>query len=142
MRSGRTILLVEDDVVETRTVERALDEIGIDVPLVVKSDGEEALAWLERTAAGADPAAEAPALILLDLNMPRMTGIEFLRRLKGEPRLRRIPVIVLTTSREASDRVATFELGAAGYIRKPVEFENFVEAMRVIDRYWTLSELP
>jgi CheY-like chemotaxis protein len=139
MRDANPILLVEDDVVDVKTVERAFRELGIAAPLVHRASGEDALEWLRALPDAAD---RLPAVILLDLNMPRMNGLEFLRIVKSDPALKRIPVIVLTTSQEESDRAASFELGAAGYVRKPVDFEKFVDAMRIVNRYWTLSELP
>ena len=80
--------------------------------------------------------------ILLDLNMPRMNGIEFLRIVKADPALRRIPVVVLTTSREEEDKLNSFDLSVAGYMLKPVDYQKFVEVVKTIDLYWTLSELP
>lgn len=141
MRDANPILLVEDDVVDVKTVERAFRELGIVAPLVIRSSGEEALSWLH-TRTGSKAGGRLPAVILLDLNMPRMDGLEFLRIIKADTALKRIPVIVLTTSQEECDRSASFELGAAGYVRKPVDFARFVDAMRVVNHYWTLSELP
>lgn len=128
------ILLVEDDHVDALTVRRALKEIHVTNPLVQAEHGEAALAHL------ADPAQPRPCLILLDLNMPIMNGIEFLQAVKAHDEWRRIPVVVLTTSQEDEDKVASFELSAAGYMTKPVDYQKFVEAMRTIDAYWTLSE--
>ncbi len=88
------------------------------------------------------PENESPCIILLDLNMPRMNGIEFLRVAKQDETLKRIPVVVLTTSGEEQDKVDSFDLGVAGYMIKPVDYQQFVEVMRTIDLYWTLSELP
>ena len=136
MKSLRTILLVEDDRVDAMTVKRAMKEINITNPLEIARDGEEALAYLR------DDRNERPCIILLDLNMPKMNGIEFLNILKQDPVLKRIPVIVLTTSKEDQDRVASFELSVAGYMIKPVDYVQFVEVMRAINVYWTLSELP
>jgi CheY-like chemotaxis protein len=136
VKCTRPILLVEDDEVDAMSVERALRDINVTNRLHAARDGEEALAHL-RDAEGAKP-----CLILLDLNMPRMDGIEFLRRVKADASLRRIPVVVLTSSREEQDRAESFDLGVAGYILKPVNYQRFVEVMRTIDMYWTLSELP
>jgi CheY-like chemotaxis protein len=136
MRTTKPILLVEDDQVDAMTVQRALKEIKVTNRLDIVGNGEEALTFLR------DPGNEKPCIILLDLNMPRMNGIEFLRVAKQEPRLRRIPVVVLTTSREEQDKVDSFELGVAGYMVKPVGYQQFVETMKAIDLYWTLSELP
>ena len=85
---------------------------------------------------------ENPSIILLDLNMPKMNGIEFLKVMKNDESLKRIPVIVLTTSQEEQDKIESFDLGVAGYMIKPVDYLQFVETMRTIDLYWTLSELP
>lgn len=129
------ILLVEDDQVDAMSVRRALRELKVGNPLIHKEDGEAALKWLQE-------APERPLLILLDLNMPIMNGLEFLQAVKGLPALRRIPVVVLTTSADEQDKARSFDLGVAGYMKKPVDYRQFVEAMRVIDLYWTLSELP
>ena len=136
MRSGRPVLLVEDDRVDAMTVRRALGEIGVANRLDTAENGEKALDRLR------DPSMETPCIILLDLNMPRMNGIELLGVIKGDDRLRRIPVVVLSTSREEQDRMESFRLGAAGYMLKPVDYREFVEMVRTIDLYWTLSELP
>ena len=99
-------------------------------------NGEEALDYLR------DPTTEKPGIILLDLNMPKMNGIDFLKIAKQDPALKRIPVIVLTTSKDERDRVDSFNLGVAGYMLKPVDYIQFVEVVKAIDLYWTLSELP
>lgn len=132
----KAILLVEDDEVDAMSVRRALKELHVGNPLVRADNGEEALATLRA------PGQVKPCIILLDLNMPVMGGIEFLQIVKHDDALRRIPVVVLTTSEEQQDKVASFDLGVAGYIRKPVDYQQFVEAVRQIDAYWTLSELP
>ncbi len=118
------------------TVQRALKEIKITNQLDIAGDGEEALAHLK------DSENERPCIILLDLNMPRMNGIEFLQVVKKDPTLRGIPVIVLTTSRDEQDKTDSFNLGVAGYMVKPVDYQQFVEVVRTIDLYWTLSQLP
>ncbi|HQT26896.1 MAG TPA: response regulator [Burkholderiales bacterium] len=133
---SQTILLVEDDEVDAMTVRRALKELRVANPLKQVENGEEALASLR------DSREARPCIILLDLNMPVMGGIEFLQVVKRDASLRRIPVVVLTTSDEQQDKLASFDLGVAGYIRKPVDYKQFVEAVRSIDAYWTLSELP
>jgi len=129
-------LLIEDDKIDAMTVKRSFTEIDVPNDIITVSNGEEALAYLEESAN------ELPCLILLDLNMPRMNGIEFLKAAKTDMRLRKIPVIVLTTSNDIQDRQDCFELGAAGYMVKPVDYMDFVERVRVIDQYWSLSELP
>lgn len=130
------ILLIEDDQVDAMTVRRALKELKVTNPLIHQEQGEAALAYLQ------DPANDRPCLILLDLNMPVMGGIEFLQALKALPTLKRIPTIVLTTSTEDEDKCRSFDLGIAGYMCKPVDYRQFVEVMRSIDTYWTLSEAP
>ena len=129
-------MLVEDDSVDAMTVRRAIRELHVANPLEHVENGEEALAYLR------DPGRERPCLILLDLNMPVMNGIEFLQAAKAESELKRIPVVALTTSDEQEDKVDSFELGVAGYMRKPVEYQQFVDIMRTIDAYWTISESP
>lgn len=136
MRSEKLMLLVEDDAIDRMTVERALKEIRVTNRLDMVGNGEEALEFLR------DSGREKPGIILLDLNMPRMNGIEFLKVVKADEELRRIPVIVLTTSKDEQDRVDSFNLGVAGYMVKPVDYMQFVEVVKAIDLYWTLSELP
>jgi CheY-like chemotaxis protein len=134
--SSKPVLLVEDDTVDAMTVKRALREINVANPLVRCEHGEEALAYLR------DPSSDWPCIVLLDLNMPVMNGIEFLQVIKADDLLRRLPVIVLTTSEEQQDKVNSFNMSVAGYMAKPVDYRKFVEIMKSIDVYWTLSELP
>ena len=134
--TDKPILLVEDDKVDVMTVNRALKEIHVTNPVVNKENGEEALKYLR------DSKNEKPCIILLDLNMPIMNGIEFLQVVKNDGLLKRIPVVVLTTSDEQQDKMSRFDLGVAGYMAKPVDYRQFVEVMRTIDAYWTISEVP
>ncbi len=136
MRSEKPILLVEDDQVDVMTIERALKQVKVLNPLFITGNGEEALAHLQ------DSEHQKPCIILLDLNMPRMNGLEFLAIIKADDLLRKIPVIVLTTSKLEKDRIESFDLGVAGYMIKPVDYLQFVEVVRTIDLYWTLSQLP
>ncbi len=136
MRGKKPILLVEDDTVDVMTVKRALKEIHITNTLVSVGNGEEALAYLR------DDKNEKPCIILLDLNMPRMNGFEFLKEVKQDSILKMIPVVVLTTSREEQDKVEGFKFSIAGYMIKPVDYQQFVEVIKFINVYWTLSELP
>ena len=136
MRSKTPILVVEDDEVDAITIRRSLRDINVTNRIDITGDGEEALELLR------DPTYVRPCLILLDLNMPRMSGLEFLRIVKHDAQLRRIPVVVLTTSTDDQDKIASFNLGVAGYMVKPVDYPQFVEVIRTIDMYWTLSELP
>lgn len=136
MRRSKAILLVEDDQVDCLTVKRALKEVGISNRLDIVKNGEEALKFLESSEN------DWPCIILLDLNMPKMNGIEFLKVLKGHPDLKKIPVVILTTSRAGQDITDSFAFGAAGYIVKPVDYQEFIDAIITIARYWRLSELP
>ncbi len=131
------ILLVEDDQVDVMNVRRAFDRNRISNPFFVASDGLEALAMLRD---GRVP--RSRRIILLDLNMPRMTGIEFLRELRSDSALQSTPVVVLTTSNDERDKVEAYNLNVAGYLLKPVTFVNFVEVMAALNKYWTLVELP
>lgn len=134
--ANKPLLVVEDDMVDVMTIKRALKEIQVLNPVVHLENGEEALKYLR------DPRNESPCIIFLDLNMPVMNGIEFLHVVKQDDQLRRFPVVVLTTSQEQQDKVNSFDLSVAGYIAKPVEYRQFVEIMRSIDLYWTISEMP
>ena len=136
MINSESILLVEDDQVDALTVKRILKEIKVGNRLDIVKDGEEALAFLR------DPENGRPGIIVLDLNMPRMNGIEFLKIAKKDDNLKMIPVVVLTTSKGDQDKIDSFNLGVAGYMIKPVDYQKFVEIVTTIDRYWTLSELP
>jgi len=128
------ILLVEDDQVDALATRRALRELGVSNPLVVCENGEAGLAWLR-------DAPEPPCMVLLDLDMPVMNGIEFLQNVQSDDRLRRIPTVVLSTSDEQDDRIRSFDLGAAGYMAKSMDYRRFVESMRSIDAYWTMGGL-
>ncbi|HEY9808638.1 MAG TPA: response regulator [Halomicronema sp.] len=135
------LLLVEDDEVDVMNVRRAFKKNNITNPLYVANNGLEALAMLR----GDENSQAVPPqrrLILLDINMPKMNGIEFLRALRSDHDLRMIPVIVLTTSNEDRDKVEAYNLNVAGYILKPVTFASFVEAIATLNKYWTLSEIP
>lgn len=140
LADGKTILLVEDSRIDEMNVRRAFDRVGIDNPLVVARTGEEALALLNPdTASGGF---HLPGLMLLDLNMPVMNGHEFLEEVKKDRLLRKIPVIVLTSSDEERDVRRAFENGAAGYFLKPVDFSDFVENIQSIALYWSKTMLP
>ncbi len=131
------ILLVEDDVVDVMNVRRAFDRGHVTNPLWVATDGVEAMELLR-----SDAMPVHRRMILLDLNLPRMNGIEFLQALRGDPELAATPVVVLTTSNEDRDKVEAFKLNVAGYLLKPVSFSDFVELMATLNRYWTLTEMP
>lgn len=131
------ILLVEDDEVDVMNVRRAFERNKIANPLYVAGNGVEALEMLR---SGAVP--RGRRLVLLDLNMPKMNGIEFLRAIRSDPELSMISVVVLTTSNEDRDKVDAYRLNVAGYLLKPVTFINFVDVMATLNKYWTLVELP
>jgi CheY-like chemotaxis protein len=133
---NKPILLIEDDQVDMMRAARALKEIGVTNEVVHRENGEDALNYLR------DENSDKPCLILLDLNMPVMNGIEFLQAVKKDERLRRVPVVVLTTSDDQQDKLNSFNLGVAGYMAKPVDYREFVEVMRSIDAYWTISAMP
>jgi CheY-like chemotaxis protein len=131
------ILLVEDDEVDVMNVRRAFQKNNIANPLFVAGDGEEGLAKLR--------SGEVPRerrIVLLDLNMPRMNGIEFLRELRADPALASTTVVVLSTSNDERDKVDAYNLNVAGYLLKPVTFSNFCEVMATLNKYWTLVEMP
>ena len=136
MKNNGAILLVEDDRVDAMTVRRALKELNVCNPLFEVGNGEEALAFLR------DLQNPRPSIILLDLNMPKMNGIEFLQVAKNDPVIKQIPVVVLTTSKADQDRIDTYNMSVAGYMVKPVDYMKFVETIKTIRMYWTLCELP
>ena len=133
---NKPLLVIEDDKVDVMTIKRALKVIDVSNPVVHRENGEDALTYLR------DPDLEKPCVILLDLNMPVMNGVEFLQVIKRDDLLKRLPVIVLTTSEEPQDKLNSFNLGVAAYMTKPVVYRQFVELMRSIARYWASSELP
>ena len=136
MKGKKPILLVEDDEVDAMTVRRALRDIHVTNRLDIVTDAEKALTFLRNSKK------ENPGIIILDLNMPKMNGIEFLKIIKKEKVLKRIPVIILTTSKEEQDKLDSYNLGAAGYMNKPVDYNRFIEVIQAINIYWSLSELP
>lgn len=136
MRNSKPILLVEDDDVDVMTVKRAFNDLKVTNRLVSTVNGEEALEYLR------SQSNMKPSVILLDLNMPKMNGIEFLKTVKTDQALRKIPVVVLTTSGAEQDIAESFNLGVAGYMVKSVDYVKFVDIIRTIDMYWSLSELP
>ncbi len=131
------ILLVEDDEVDVMNVRRAFERNNVSNPLFVAGNGLEALEILRGN--------EFPRerrLILLDLNMPKMNGIEFLEALRADPELASLPVVVLTTSNDDQDKIDAYNFNVAGYLLKPVTFSNFCERMATLNKYWTLVEMP
>ena len=135
MKGNRYILLLEDDMVESMRVERVLKALDPKLQLQKVVNGREGLNWLK------EHPDDLPAIILLDLNMPVMNGIEFLNEVKADEKLKLTPVIILTTSGSDADKQATYSLGIAGYMVKPVRYNDFEEVMKTIVRYWETSEL-
>jgi two-component system response regulator len=132
-----TILMADDDEDDRLLARDALREAPVPVMLRFVQDGGELLDYLRRERRYAPPAdAPTPSLVLLDLNMPRMGGMEALREIRRDPALRRIPVVVMTTSGEHDDVVKSYDLGANSFITKPVTFSGLVEVMRTLGRYW------
>ncbi|MBD2157409.1 response regulator [Leptolyngbya sp. FACHB-16] len=136
------ILLVEDDEVDIMNIKRAFSKNKIANPLYVARNGLEALDMLRGINGQAPTIPDTRRLILLDLNMPKMNGIEFLTELRQTPELAFTPVVVLTTSGEDKDRVEAYRFNVAGYILKPVTFGSFVEVMVALNKYWALCEMP
>ena len=135
--SSLNILLVEDDEVDVMNVKRAFDKNHITNPVFVAGNGLEAL---EKLRSGEIP--QGRRIVLLDLNMPKMNGIEFLRELRKDPALAPTPVVVLTTSNNDRDKIDAFNFNVAGYLVKPVTFAEFSELMVTLNKYWTLVEMP
>jgi CheY-like chemotaxis protein len=136
------LILIEDDEVDVMNVQRALRKNNIQPSLYVAGNGLEALDLLRQGSLGRPENLARNCLIWLDLNMPKMGGLEFLRILRADVNLKRIPVIVLTTSDQEQDRMEAYNLNVAGYILKPVTFSKFVEVVATLNSYWMLCELP
>ncbi len=141
---NQTILLVEDNEQDELLTLRALQKNSIRNEVVVCRDGAEALDYLLSTGPFSDrPVLEQPKVILLDLKLPKIDGLEVLKRIRAHPLLRRLPVVVLTTSREDQDMKASYDLGANSYVRKPVDFEEFTATVKHLGLYWLkLNECP
>jgi CheY-like chemotaxis protein len=138
------VLLAEDDPDDRYLISEALDESRLNIHLYIVEDGDELLDYLYRRDKYADETQwPTPGLILLDLNMPRKDGREALVEIKADPRLRRIPVVVLTTSQAEEDIARTYDTGISGYIQKPVSFTGLLEVMNAIGLYWLqVAKLP
>lgn len=141
--TNRTILLVEDNPDDEELTLRALSRNNISNQVVVVRDGQEAVDWLEGTEphAGRDPL-NIPALILLDLKLPKIDGLDVLRRLRANPRTALVPVVILTSSKEDRDRASGYQSGANSYVQKPVDFTSFVDAVRQLGMYWLMLNEP
>lgn len=136
MQANKSFVLIEDDEVDILSIKRAFKELNVSNPLVIVKNGQDALDYLEGIQDN------LPALIFLDLNMPKLNGIEFLQHIKAQDKLKVIPVVILTTSSNYVDINKSFENYAAGYIVKPMDFTNFKEIIRKVYDYWSICELP
>lgn len=135
MLSNKNILLLEDDIVDVMTIKRAIKQLAISNELIVRENGEEGIAFLENSD-------DLPGIIFLDINMPKMNGIEFLEHIKQNKEWAQIPIVVLTTSKDQQDKLATFGHGISGYMVKPVDYPQFKDMIAIIKDYWNLSEHP
>ena len=141
--ADKTILLVEDNGDDEKLTLRAFKKKNIANPVVVARDGVAALDYLFGTGAYAGRnVADLPALMLLDLKLPKLDGLEVLKRMRADSRTRHLPVVVLTSSKEEQDLAASYDLGANSYIRKPVDFEEFVEVAGTLGIYWLMCNQP
>jgi CheY-like chemotaxis protein len=138
----KRILLVDDSPRDTELTVNALAQHNLANEVFTLRDGVEALDYLYRRGPFADRAAGNPAVVLLDLKMPKVDGIEVLRQIKSDPQLRMIPVVVLTSSREEQDLVTSYQLGVNAYIVKPVQFQEFVEAVKLLGAFWAVVNEP
>ncbi len=140
MRNGNPLLIIEDNETDIMCLKKAFEKSGIGKTIITASNGEEALAYLKGDMPEQD--LRIPNLILLDLNMPIMNGFEFLEAVKSDARLKAIPVVVLTSSTSSMDMNDSYNNSVAGYIEKPMDPEAYLDIVRVLDQYWSLSYLP
>jgi len=139
---SKVILLVEDNPDDEALTLRAFAKNNMGNRIIVVRDGAEALDWLFRRGAHADRGAPDPQVVLLDLKLPKVDGLEVLRQIRAEPDTKLLPVVILTSSKEESDLLRGYELRANSYIRKPVDFARFVESVREIGMYWLVLNEP
>lgn len=135
------ILLVDDDEVDVMNVKRAFRKMNLDHPLFVARNGLDALQILRGTRDEPSVVPSDRRMVLLDINMPKMNGLEFLAELRADPKLRSTPVVILTTSDDDYDRTEAYRFNVAGYILKPVTFSHFLETMDALNKYWALCEM-
>jgi CheY-like chemotaxis protein len=138
----KQILLAEDNVNDVELTLSALQECHLANSVEVVRDGAEALDYLYRRGVYAEKRRELPGVVLLDLKMPRLDGLEVLRQIKSDPVLKRIPVVMLTSSREEQDLVHSYDLGVNAFVVKPVDFTQFVEAIRTLGIFWAIVNEP
>jgi two-component system response regulator len=142
-RELRTILLVEDSMADAEMAMDALQEAHLANPVIHVEDGVECLDYLYARGAWAEREPGDPAVVLLDIKMPRMNGLEVLTHMRAEEKLRRIPVVILSSSREESDLARSWDLGANAYVIKPVDVDQFFEAVRTLGQFWAvLNQAP
>jgi len=142
-RELRTVLLVEDSLADAEMAMDALAEAHLANPVVHVEDGVECLDYLQAKGAWASREPGDPSVVLLDIKMPRMNGLEVLTRMRADEHMRRIPVVILSSSREESDLARSWDLGANAYVIKPVDVDQFFEAVRTLGRFWAvLNEAP
>src|SRR5208282_1219643 len=142
MKTNKAILLIEDNPSDVELTKRALKRGRIANELVVAENGEEALAYLMGDGSEDGRASELPTLTLLDLKLPKIPGLEVLRRIRADARTRRLPVVILTTSTEEQDLAAGYDLGVNSYIRKPVDFNQFARCIEQLGLYWLVLNEP
>lgn len=133
MNSNKSILLVEDDQIDRMTIQRSFKTLEIKNTLNIAANGQEALDFLEKTQ-------ETPCLIILDINMPKMNGLEFLRIIKRDENYKTIPVVVLTTSNDENDKLTCYRSGVAGYIIKPIDYKEFQQVVKTLNNYWSINQ--
>jgi len=143
MMSTRPILLAEDSADDQLLIQRSLKKSNITNPILIANDGVEALDCLFGTGDYAGNGPVRPAVVLLDMKMPRLGGLDVLERIRKQPETRHIPVVILTSSDEEQDMLRSYDLGANSYVRKPVDFKEFAEAVGKLGLYWVLlNEAP
>lgn len=135
MNKKLKILLIEDDIIEIMKVHRSMNELSLDHQITESKNGEEAFEFLH------DKNLELPDLIFVDLHMPKMNGLEFLKLFKNDPNLKHIPAIVFTTSANQNDLKESYKMGIGGYIIKPLKYEDYVLKLKAVLEYWSLNEL-
>tara|TARA_B100001146_G_scaffold225221_2_gene248110 strand:- start:46981 stop:47430 length:450 start_codon:yes stop_codon:yes gene_type:complete len=128
------ILLIEDDAIEVMKLERAISKLGVEHQLIKARDGEEALSLLQSGGA-------LPDVVFLDLNMPKINGIDFLKILKADERLQFLPTMILTTSANRKDMLECYKIGVAGYLIKPLKYDDYVNKIKIALDYWSINEL-
>lgn len=132
---NKKIMLIEDDYVDALTIKRAFRDIKVENELIIAEDGEKALEMLKDMQ-------EYPQVIILDLNMPKLSGIEFLKIIKKDENFAIIPVVIMTTSKEDEDKLNCYKNGISGYIEKPIDYNEFLEILKIVYDYWMINEFP